>query len=133
MKTFGYLESRMKSITYEPVCILITVDLWTTWWLGVPTLCAVENLSIIYGWISVSIVPVHLQFLHTLSSTAMIQPTSDHRSCSTVVFTTEKKNKKLHVSRPMRFIPMLFKDPLYWYASLLAFFFLILLIYGICE
>lgn len=56
------------------------------WELGAPTLCAVENLPIIYSQPSVSLVPPFLASLVTAEST-------NHGLYGTVVFTTEKDSR----------------------------------------
>lgn len=71
---------------------------WTTQGLRALTLHAVENLGIIYSYLSVSV----SKFPHS-----GIHPAEDH--VSTVVCTIDKN---LPISEPVQFKPMLFKSQL---------------------
>ena len=85
--------------THQNTQVDVTVDLWTTWGVGVLTLCTVENLCIVHSRPSVFEVPLYPQFsIHRFDQLQIVQ--------SFTIYCW----KILHVSGVTQFKSVLFKS-----------------------
>lgn len=65
----------------------MTADPWTRQGIGAPTPCAVENSIVIYYWSFTHEDPLYMA---TLYPSSMSKASTDHKSCGTAKFSSEK-------------------------------------------